>query len=386
MAVLGPRNLLDLAIPVGIDGAEVLRFQMQDGATAQEAISMASTTIGAVNEALVMKYGKVLFITEEMFARARQGSATRRMTPRHSEFVPPDPIKGQEIGHMWPMFDFTDALAWTEHYLRRAHMEKLEVDIQEIADSWTNRVEYDILTRMLTNSENAIGTNSAAWDAPWAIGTGTNLDYIPPQFGATVFTSSHSHFLVLDDDTYAWSDMFDGVAATGFVGAVEHLRHHGISGTISAFFSRSDVKEVKALSKFVRLEPTGTVQIVSGNSGAPIRIARGEDQGMPGELFGYYDSDYGLIELYFNDRLPANYAFFTRSYGSNNMNNGLVLREEPGIGFGLRVDPQMSRSLQPKLETIAFHGTHGCGVNKRLNGVACFLASAASNWVNPEIA
>lgn len=377
MAVLGPRAAIDWALPTGIDADEILKFQLRSGLSGAQVIGMAAGQIGAVNVDLVRQYGGILSMTEGQFAFARQGETSRSQTPLKAEFAIADAVRSDEIGGMLPIADYEDAVAWTPIYLRDARQSQIDADLQLIADRWRNRVEYDLLTRIFTNTENSIG--DSGYDVPWAIGTGTNVDYIPPQYSSYVFSSSHSHFNYHNDTT-------EGVDwATALEAAALDLRHHGLSGPLQAFFGDSDLDEVIALTNFVELNPTN-IQIIAGNSSAPIYAATGELNGVPGELFGFYKSKkWGLIELYRWPRIPENYGFMTRSFGNNNPRNGLAVREHPVAGFGMRVDPQVTNSLMPELDFVLFKATHGVGVNNRLNGVAMYLAAGAAAWANPSI-
>src|SRR5690606_4306419 len=111
-----------------------------------------------------------------------------------------------------PLRDYEDANAWTPLYLRDAHDAQITADLQLIADSWENRVDDDVLRRIFSDTENAIG--SAGYDVPWAIGSGVNVPYIPPQQpGFAAFTSSHTHF-------YAQNDTWNAAGAAKFLNAL----------------------------------------------------------------------------------------------------------------------------------------------------------------------
>lgn len=376
MPALGARALIDLAIPTGIDGAKVLQFQLRDGRTAQQVIAEAAAMIGAVNEDIANQYAGLYGMTQDLFARYPQGQSARSETPKRSEFARADAVKTSDVGHMLPIGDYLDAVAWTPLYLRDAYGSQITADLRLIADRWRNRVAKEIWTRALTNTENLIAGSSTGYDVPWAIGTATNVNYIPPQYGNKVFDSTHTHFIVANDSSVDWDTLLENM--------VIDLRHHGHSGMLTCFVSGDDLSEIAALTKFVPLTPAG-IQVVSGNTSAPVYVAPGEFQGLPGELFGYYKSLRGLVALRYEDRLPADYAFMTRSYGPNNPRNGIALREHPANGFGLRVDPQVTNSISPELDFVQFPATHGIGVMDRTNGVAGYIHAAATVWVNPTI-
>ncbi|MCC6454196.1 MAG: hypothetical protein IT328_04585 [Caldilineaceae bacterium] len=378
MALLGARALIDRVIGTGLDASEILKFQMRDGRTAQEIVLEAAAMIGDVNEELSRIYGGLWFMTERDYARYANGESARSATPRKAEFKRADGVRASMIGHMLPLHDNEDAVEWTKLYLRDAYSEDITADLQLITDRWRNRVDQDAITRALTNTENPIG--SAGYDVGWAIGTGVNVNYIPPQYGATVFDSSHSHYVVKDSATQDYDDLVEAMMA--------ELRHHGHMGTLTLLVSQTDVGEYAAFQTaglYVPLTPPG-IQVISGNSNSPVFTASGEINGIPGELIGYWKSPtYGLAEIRSHARIPSGYAYMTKSYGVNNARNGLALRTHPAQGFGLRVDPQVTRSINPELEFILFDGTHGVGVNDRINGVAGYIANGASTWVNPAI-
>ncbi|RPI98719.1 MAG: hypothetical protein EHM39_07665 [Chloroflexi bacterium] len=376
MAILGARALVDLALPTGIDGSAVLRWQLRDGATGPQVIGRAATIIGEVNQRVFDKYAGLLFVSTDLYGRSRAGSGTKSRTPLRAEFVKPDPIRGQDIGHMWLLKDYADAVGWTPLYLRDAYMPQLDADLREIADRWETRVGEDIWTRVLTDDENLLPNSTTGYSVGWAIGTGTNVNYIPPQYGATVHTSSHTHYVWKDDDSATWRDLLDDM--------VTQLRHHGIGGRLVCFCSGSDLAEWEAITGFVELNANG-ITVVAGSTSAPVRIAQGEFEGMPGELFGYVNTVRGVVELRYDDFIPTNYCFLTKSYGSNNPRNPMAVRVHPTGGFGLVVDPQITQSINPELDHVQFNATHGINVNDRLAGVAGYLNAAATQWVDATV-
>jgi len=379
MPLLGARALIDRAIPTGLDSGEILKFQLQDGRTGAQVIGEAAAMIGDLNTELNSQYGGLWYMTERQYSRYAQGESARSQTPVASEFKRPDGVRASMIGHMLPLIDYADAVEWTPIYLRRAYGEDITTDLQLITDRWRNRVDLGVITRALTNTENAIG--SAGYDVGWAIGTGLNVNYIPPQYGATIFSSSHTHYVVKDDTSLDYDDLVEAMMA--------EMRHHGHQGTLSLLVSFADVAEYSAFTSaglFVPLEPP-QIQVIAGSSSAPVRVISGTTDGIPGDLFGYWKSPhYGLAEIRSHARIPTDYAFMTKSYGINNPRNGLALRTEAGVGFGLMVTPMVTQSINPELDYIKFMATHGIGVNDRINGVAGYIAAGASSWVNPSIA
>jgi hypothetical protein len=374
MTILGARALIDIALPTGVDATELFRFQMENGMTGEEAISIAAVGVGEANQGFWNDYGALMYRTESIYARYRQGEGSS-MTPKSAEFFINDPVRADLIGHMLPRNDYQDTLSWTRKFLQRADRELIRADVELIKDRWMNRLRFEFWTRALTNTENAIG--SAGWDVPWAIGTGANVNFIPPQWENYAFDSTHTHFRFFDDSSLAWSDAFDA-------GMLE-LRHHGHLGELVTYISQADIGEVAVLTGFAKLENNNII-IVGGNTSAPVRYARGDITGMPGELIGYYTGVNGTTQVRAAGTIPTNYAFMTKSYGENAPKNPIHVRTEPGVGFGLKVVPQLDRSPERQLDYLLFEATHGIGVGDRTGGVALYLVNGAASYVNPTIA
>lgn len=377
MAVLGPRALIDIALPTGVDAGRVFAFQMEAGVTAEEVISMAATMIGDANTLLAQRYGGVVARTARAFARYRQGAGTATMTPLAAEFAGADPIRGEQIGSMLPRNDFQDALGWSRKFLERADNELLRFDVMEIRDRWINRVDFDVVRRLLSSAENQIG--GAGYDVPWVNGTSGNVDFIPPQWRGKSFTNAHTHFIRVNAAISTTN------TATTLDTMAKHLSEHGHTGRKFAIVSETDLDLYTGITngRFVALIP-GEFRLTAGNSAAPALSAAGEIQGVPGELFGFYNSASGVVELHYHERFPTGYLWMGKSYGDNHPDNPLALREDKK-GFGLQVIPQLDRSMVPQLDKLNFEATHGVGVNDRTNGVAAQVASGGTSYTEPTI-
>lgn len=375
--LLGARALIDRAIPTGLDGAEILKFQLRDGRTAEQVIGEAAAMIGDLNEQLNGEFGGLWTITEQQFARYADGQSAASKTPVKTEFKRADGVRSRSIGHMLPLENYEDAVEWTPLYLRDAYAIDVTNDLQLIADRWRNRVWDDFVQRALTNTERAIG--SAGYDVPWAIGTGVNVPYIPPQYRNYTFDGDHSHFVVANTGN-------SGTFKTMIENMMGHLRHHGHSGVLSALVSYDDLASYSAFSttgEFVEFNPAA-IQVIAGSSNAPVRTTPGIAEGVPGEVFGWWKSKhYGLCELRADPGIPTGYAWMAKSYGMNSPRNPVAVRVHPSEGFGLMLDPQVTRSINPELDFIQFRATHGVGVNDRIAAVAGFCGASAT-WVNPS--
>jgi hypothetical protein len=133
-----------------------------------------------------------------------------------------------------------------------------------------------------------------------------------------------------------------------------------------------------SVTGFVEINPAN-ISVITGGSSA-VRFVTGELQGVPGELFGFFKTNMGIVELRYLEIVPTLYAWMTRSFGDNNPNNGIAVRVHPTGSFGMVPDPQVTSSLSPRLKSINANATHGIGVNRRTNGVAGMLGNATYSW------
>jgi hypothetical protein len=375
IATLGPRAAVDLVYEVGgLDSDRILSWANRNGLTPQEIVGILAGGVGDVNNYLVNTWSGYFFITTADHMKYRQGALASK-TPVSTEFDTADPIRGAETGHMLPMKRFKDYLAWTHEYLQDAYRSQIETDVEQVAERWLNRFESDIVTRVLTDTENAEG---GGYDVGWAVGTGDNVNFIPPAFAGQEFTSSHIH--------YNYADGVNAAAAKVLIDLMlANMREHGFEGNLQLQVSTADVDVWAGMTGFVEIAPPSQT-IIAVPSGSEIRTISGNASGIPGELFGYYKSKTrGVVELRSFYRIPTKYAWLTKSFGQNNPQNGVALRVHPNQPFGLAPMPEIDRSLQPRIAGIRLDGQHGVGVNRRLNGVAGYFNTGASAYVNPTI-
>jgi hypothetical protein len=370
---LGVRAAVDLVVPTGIDAGEIYKFTvLRKKMTAADLMRRMAAAVGGANEELIRTYGSVLNFTEGLSTTERQGEGSRTMTPTKAEFTEADAVRSENVGHMLRREKYEDALGWSQDWLEEAATEDdVQNDLQLIIDRWINRVDYNFWTRVLTDDENAVGT--AGYDTGWAIGTGTNVDYIPPQYLSNVFDSTHTHYLSEDD----WDDLLEAMVAT--------LREHGIGGRLLCIISESDLATVTALSNFAKIKPSEIMYTPGGNASQPIAYTTGRPfEGVPGEMIGLYNSTRGLVEVRYHPRVPQYYAWMTKPYGMGSPQNGPVIRQFPGKPWGLTPAVELTKHVNPRLEKVSFEADFGVGVWNRLNGVAGFKDSGET-WVDASI-
>ena len=373
---IGARTLMDNAIPTGVDGTVLFERGMEDGVSTMEILEFGAALIGRINTELEAEYGGLIYFTSRDFSRYRQGESGRAPTPLESEFSDEDGKRAQKVGHMLPRNDFHDVLAYTKLYLKRSNREDVRDDFMVITDSWRDRVALDVLTRLLTNTEILIG--NSGYSPGWAIGSGANVNFIPPKNGNITFDSTHTQYLRING---AMNAANAAAALNGAARLLSRLRHVGRK---VALVSEADVSVYTSMDSksFVRFIP-GQFQQQAGAT--DLTIVRGELEGIPGEIFGYWISSYGVIELRYHDRVPTGYLYIGKSYGTNSERNPLAARID-AQGFGLMIDPEIRWGTQPRLAKIDFDATHGVGVNDRTNGVVYQIETGGTTFENPEIA
>lgn len=374
-SVWGPRALIDLAVPTGLDGSVLFQFELQkiQNFTPQDILTRAAQAIGAVNERLTARYGGMIMFKEMMHAIYEQGEGSRSMTPKRVEFSSPDGVRSDTIGHMIEVEEYEDEISWTRSWLERAYLEQINADLNKIARRWENRVDYEILWRALFTTEKSVG--SAGYNVGWVNGGSGNVDFVPPEYQGKTFDATHDHYLAQSGDTSAdVQTLLKNMVAT--------MRHHGHRGLLTALVSDDDVAKYTGMENFIRLLPQG---VIPTNNASDSYVAQGTVEGVPGEIFGYYLDERGRVELRTHYRIPTTYTFMFKSYGLQNANNPIAIRLKEGGNFGLRVEPMVTNHAIPRLQAANFEGDHGVGVADRVGGVAGQFDSASySNPTNFE--
>lgn len=365
---------MDNIVPTGVDPNILFQRGLEDGISTQEILELAATLTGENNTKLENEYGGLMYFTERDYSRYRQGEAGRTPTKLSAEFSRTDGKRASKVGHMLPRNDFEDTIEYTTEYLERGNREDVRDDIVIVNESWRDRVALDVLTRALMTTENLIG--ASGYSPGWAIGTGTNVNFIPPKNGNIEFDSTHTQYIRVN------AAISNANVETALKNGARLLARLGHTGRKAALVSEADLTYYTTISaNFVRFIPR---EFVTQAGSTQITTAEGELQGIPGELFGYYLSDYGVVELRYHERIPTTYGFMTKSYGANDPRNGLAVRIDPK-GFGLMLDPEFRMGTVARLKWLDFRATHGVGVNDRTNGLAFQVASGSATYSNPPI-
>jgi hypothetical protein len=252
----------------------------------------------------------------------------------------------------------------------------VESTLRQIVNTAIWRFDYQMFSRLMTNTENAIG--SAGYDVPFVRGTGGNVDFTPYAYAGTTFDTSHDHYVGFNVSTpKTMADVLEGLAAT--------LEEHGHSAPYRASVSRADVALFAALTNYVQVvSPViQTIDRAGVTSGTQF-FANGSPQVVDG-LFGYFQSTRGLIELYAYNRIPTAYVSLVKSYGQLDPRNPLVVRVHPAEGFGLFLSAVRSGDEKFPLKKINVEFEFGVSTGAdRTNGAVGHLV-AGGTFVSPTI-
>jgi hypothetical protein len=346
---------------------------MRDGITYGELINTLALAVGDFNEQMAREWGWCFSLTEDLMVEYGQGGSVTDV-PEITDIDDLTVVHGQTIGHMIDFKHYGLAVGSSAFYLRDARSTQIEESVSDLIRSFRFSFEKKLLTRWFTNTENAIG--AAGYDVPFVRGAGGNVDFAPPAFDGEAFTTSHDHYLGVDDTSL---DPDDALNAMG-----ETLAEHGHAAPYTALVAKADVTAYQALTKFVQIvDPViSTIDRGGGSSGNEF-FAVGS---RPFGLLGYFQSDWGLIEVRFTNRVPTTFAGMMKSYGTLDRRNGLAVRVHPSIGFGAYLVSEMSMDNEYPIKTLGVINEYGIGVGRdRTNGVVSKLVAGGA-WGNPIIA
>lgn len=373
--VLGPQTILSKALPTGVDGTRLAQWAFRSGRTYAQVVNDLALALGDFNAEMARNWSWLYYITEELALEYPDGGA---VTPLQeiTDTDDVDSVHGTTIGHMIDLIAYGGGIGGSKRWFRDAREAQFLSQLQTIIRRAKWRFEQQVLTRWLTNTENAVGTG---YDVPFVRGTGGNVDFTPPAFGGEAFTSSHDHYLGFNSSTQGvgLDDLLNGLAET--------LQEHGHMPPYTAMVSRADVATYRALTDFVQLVDT-RIQIVErgGATAGAQYFAQGGGMNEFG-VFGGFQSDYGYVELRATGRIPTGYAGMTKSYGQNDARNGIAIRVHPDLGFGAYVVPETTDDRQYPIKKVNCEFEFGVSVGQdRTNGAAGYLVAGGS-WANPTI-
>lgn len=359
MALYGVHDLKLLALPNGVDAAELAKWKLRDGTTFDIIYSRLAQLIAAQNTIMFSDplYAGMIQALDDEYLEYPSGAVTAFV--KSTEYSFPAPVVAKTIAHTLPLGEWSQQLQWTETYLKRANMNRLESSLNMVMDAAQFNAEKQILTRFFSPTENQINGGSG-YDMPLANASSTVV-YTPPDYDGQTFASSHTHF-----DRRA--DTVNGRALAVNAG-VNHLFEHGIKPPYNAIIPFAD------MSSFVDMAETSPSVKWFAPQRSPLNYpATSTGAGFEDErYFGYLNTAVGVVYLWATHRLPTKYMGLYKSYGMNAAGNPLVMRFDPFDGEGLRLRPATHWAEYPIENAVLKHG-FGIGIAAgRLNGYCCYF-------------
>jgi len=372
--VIGPLTLLNKALPTGVDGTRIAEWQLRDGLTYAELVNTMALAIGAFNQEMVARWGWMFSLTEEIFMEYPNGGSVSEM-PEITDVDDITTLHGTTLGHMIDFKHYGRAIGGSKFYFRDIRSAQVMAAVRNLVLEGQWRFEKKLLTRFFTNTENAIG--SSGYDVPFVRGTGGSVDFAPPAYDGEAFATSHDHFLGVNDDTLSPADSLNQMAET--------LQEHGHEAPFTALVSRTDIASYTALTKWVEIvEPVGAPMMIDRGgetSGNQMFVTTNREMGK----IGYFQSDYGLVEVRASYRIPTLYSGMTKSYGQLDARNALAVRVHPDVGFGLYLLPETTNDDKYPIKKVDVLQEFGIGVGQdRTNGAVAYLVSGGV-FANPTI-
>lgn len=364
MALLGPADMKQYAIPSGWDAGELKKIELADGTNLDEVYNLISAGLSVTNGELFSDplYGTMLAETDEVALEYRNG-VVNGMQER-SEYTKADSRRDATIGHMIPLKSFDRKLGWTWDFLRKARMKQIESDIAGAIYDVKDNFQRLSLTRFFSTAYNTIAT--AGIDAPLVDGTTASLSYQPPSYAGKTFATSHSHFDRRTDDA-------TGRAAALNAGA-RHLYEHGITPPYIAVIPEADIADFAALTGWFKRDYG--IQYIRTDSGANFGV-----MSMSEQFVGGFESEVGLVYVWASPRIPTNYLGMYKSYGINDPRNSVLIRGDKQYGAGAVLLPAQALMQHPLQEAYILH-EFGPGISEgRLNGYCCYFASSGDYTV-----
>lgn len=365
MANLGPRDTSSLVMLTGWDATELKNYTLQDGTTFATVVGDMGMALAGLNAELVSDplWSSLVSYTDQPELEYRVGSSNGMEV--HTEYGRPDAKRGATEGHMLPYIEYDRGLGWTWDYLRKARMSQIEADIADAIKDVRDKWRVKVLTRLLQRGDDsgaASGLGSSGYSPGFATAAAsTSVDFVPPSWGGTSFTSAHEHYVPISGGVFT---------AAVFTDAKTELVEHGHEPPYDFAIGTSDESTVKALTGF-----TATAETLVRYGATTDLATFGPMYGMNGAYAIGTISDFRVWVI---PGMPQYYGFGWKSYGPNSQRNPLRIRLDKGQTrpqFIAMPDPRSGGGAYP-LQYMMLFGGFGVGVADRTNGTARYVNNA----------
>lgn len=362
---LGPRDTSSLVMLTGWDATELEKFKLQDGTSYAAIVAQMNAALGALNAEIYNDplWSGLVSYTDQPDVEYRVGSSNGMED--FTEYGTPDAKRADTEGHMLPLKAYDRGLGWTWNYLRKARTSQLQADIADAIKDVRDKWRVTLLTRLLKRGDDSgasKGLGSSGKSPGFATAAAsTDVDFTPPAWGGSSFTSNHEHYVAISGGAYT-NAVFQDVKA--------ELREHGHEPPYNFIAGPSDEVTIRGLTEFVKVAETN-IRYSSGTDLATIPM----DAVSPGvyPIGVHNDSVIWIVP-----GVPQYYGFGWKNYGPNSQRNPLRVRLEKGRtrpSVTAFPDPRAGSAAYP-LQFLMLFFEFGAGVMDRTNGTARYVNNA----------
>ena len=365
---LGVRDLKDLALPSGWDGAYLAKQALQDGTTYEQVVNSLASAVVAFNSSLISHPWLPMLTspTERNTVRYRSGASDA--WENHTEYKLPDAGRASMTGHMLPREKYDKGIGWTWDYLNDAILEDVTADIRVFLDTGLDLFEREALQRLFKAEAVTVGSSGSS---PPVADASATLTFTPPDYMGQSFASTHTHLLRYGTSAHG--------QAAGAMAA--HLKEHGHIGPYEMIISDADKTTWASVSD-------ATYRVYFRNA-QRTELSYGNDTTLasptvdPEMYFGLLDTPSGVVYLRSSYRVPTNYAAMYKPYGANDPRNPLRWWYNSRFGPGLTMIS--ADKIGFPVQRIIGYAEFGFGIGAdRTNGVLVEFDSAGS-YATPTI-
>lgn len=366
MGVLGTHDLKDLVLPTLWDQTYLQNVRLQGNRTFNELMAEIQAGIGDFNQNDLLNqphYSGLLAVQDTPEVEYATGSTGG--VQQFVDYKVPDPIRGATTGHLLPRNVWMRTLGWTLMWMQRARQEQIDADLRSMFTDI--RVHFQKLALIRFFKSTAVTIGNSGKSVPFADGGTADSTYVPyTSMRGSTFASSHSHFL-RQAATLTTTLVNDAVAT---------LWEHGHDAPYNAIIPLADIGTWSALANY---RPIAWANL-SYNNNTTVRANLSE---LSGDIFGYYESPYGLVALWATPFLSTGYYGIYKSYGGLDARNPLRMYINPAVGAGWNVAQGLYINAPQHLAVLMAEYDIGVGED-RTNGVAV-LNAASGNYIDPTI-
>lgn len=366
----GPRGTADNVILAGWDASELEKFQLSDNVPFSQVVALANAALGGLEQELFNDpfWGGLVSFTDQPSTEYRVG-VSNAMT-QATEYGFPDDQRAETTGHMLPLQRWDYSLGWSKWFLEDARMEQIDADIATAIQAVRDRWRLQILGRLLKRGDDSgalLGLGTAGYSPGFATTAGsTNVDFTPPAYGGTTFSSTHEHYVPIAGGAFT---------AAVFTDAKDELAEHGHTPPFDFLIGPSDKSTVTALTGFVGVRSG----LISYGSTADLAAETNRMPATGVTLLGVMADDFRVWEV---RGMPQYYGIGYKSYGVRSQRNPLAVRVPKGqTSPRIIMEPSSAvGSPASPLQNMMVKTRFGVGVRDRTAGTPRYVNN--STWAD----